>query len=112
LLLDRCRRGITAGRKKRYHKKYYYTQRFQLGNLLEGSPPLTCDVQTLLKVTNTIVWIKHANTKSYRHAKTKPAVIAATICGMKAEIGCRAMAARAFKVDCDWGVVVVVPNIA
>lgn len=58
------------------------------------------------------VWTKHANTKSYRHAKTKPAVVVATICGMNAEIGCRAMVARAFKVDCDWDVVLFALNIA
>jgi hypothetical protein len=80
--------------------------------MVEDTATLTCDVQTLLKVTNTTVWTKHANMKSCRHAKTKPAVIVAAICGMKAEIGCRAMAARAFKVDCGWGVVVVAPNIA
>ena len=71
--------------------------------MVEDTATLTCDVQTLLKVTNMTVWTKHANTKSYRHAKTEPTVIVATICGMKAEMGCRAMAARVFKVDlgCD-----------
>ena len=80
-------RGSAAGRSHRYHKKYcdrntqhQSLRRRRNGRL--GRGPRTCEVQTLLKVTNANVWTSQAYGRSSAPYR-KPSPIERTSWGKK-----------------------------